>query len=937
MRKFALIKLSVVFGVLLGAWLYCTNMPALAQSDNAIWTPPLNVSASGAASEPVVAAIPDGTMYVLWWDTAAGEQYARVSLTQTERIAPVTLPDIVGERVTGQDPRTLQQVTLIQPPREIRALTDATGRVHVLWTNARGQLLSIQITGTRVTPATILSESTLLFDIAADSRGGVRVAYLRPTDEQRSPAGLYYRAWTEQGWSSSTMILSSRYFITAKRDRVAVSVAGNGEGTEVVAWDDPQAGRSLYARSSDGGKTWTTPQTVGFATSSSVTQARVAYAPNTEFVLIWRDLNAGSCALTQLRSNDGMQTWSAPERVLNDLTSCPEHWTFTWGADGRMWLLGMPDVLASGTSGGAITNNRAVLASWNGQKWSSPVALGLSFFNTAISQTVNLGCLNVALSWQTVGVVGCDSRGDVWVARNDASLDNLIPALTPIWDRVDVLSQVNQDAGAQAPLGGVGEVPALSTDAQGQLYAMWSQSVQMDKPRTNLIAAVWNGQSWSRAAQVLESPVSVEGSISTTNGLENMAVQPSLVADTTGKLHAVWVGGAGGILFYSWASARDAVSAQGWSQPVSLPAPTRVCSWPSIVADPRTGALYVIYAVPYNELRGIYMLRSDDHGVTWSAPRQIFDAVAAGWLSADKPQLAFDATSNKLHAIWIRTNPFGGSTTQAIYYARSADDGQTWTIPALLAEGMVDWPRIGLLATNQIVTIWNEQRSVNRSQAATPMTVWERFSPDGGDRWTDPVHVPGFDHVSGPVAIASEQNGVLFLTGLGQTTTGESSLLFAQRQGQGWDQHDTFGLGQDAVLGNAVAASLAPGVQRLNVVMRNWQTGRSGVGQFMTVAMMREISATIPGAAPAPTFTPLPESVQAIAATPTSAPASTVVATQTSAPTTTPKPEIPAQSVSQPSGTGSLQPESVLVVSGVLTMVIVVAAIFIRSLYHARH
>ena len=43
------------------------------------WGTVVNLSRSGAASQPAIAAAPDGTLHVLWWDAAEGEQYARTT------------------------------------------------------------------------------------------------------------------------------------------------------------------------------------------------------------------------------------------------------------------------------------------------------------------------------------------------------------------------------------------------------------------------------------------------------------------------------------------------------------------------------------------------------------------------------------------------------------------------------------------------------------------------------------------------------------------------------------------------------------------------------------------------------------------------------------------------------------------------------------------
>src|SRR5512136_208761 len=68
-----------------------------AQTGQALWTQPVNVSRSGAASQPALAAEPGGTLHLLWWDAVDGEQYARTtSITGTLWTEPAQVPQIVG-------------------------------------------------------------------------------------------------------------------------------------------------------------------------------------------------------------------------------------------------------------------------------------------------------------------------------------------------------------------------------------------------------------------------------------------------------------------------------------------------------------------------------------------------------------------------------------------------------------------------------------------------------------------------------------------------------------------------------------------------------------------------------------------------------------------------------------------------------------------------
>jgi hypothetical protein len=478
------------------------------------------------------------------------------------------------------------------------------------------------------------------------------------------------------------------------------------------------------------------------------------------------------------------------------------------------------------------------------------------------------------LAGSTLSVAGCDGRGDVWTARNAVSLSDLLPSLKPIWSSLETLSE----SGTAAIEG----VPAIGADPQGKLYTLWSQADPAGMAGASLYAAVWDGARWSRGAPVLTQKEAGAG----------RAVQPSLAADAQGRLHVVWNNGQ---VVYSWKYARDAGAAQGWATPWPLPSVSTASSWPDIVADPRGETLHVVYAVPYNEGRGIYYVRSSDGGQTWGKPVAVFDAAAAKWDSADKPRLALDAQMDVLHIVWLRALP-AESNGQMVYYARSTDGGQTWNAPIKLAEGVVNWPRVAVMGTGRVAVIWDQVRA--RGAVTAPYEVWAQFSLDGGQRWTEAARVRGFEQVSGPAGLASDGAGSLYVLGLGLKPGGESALLYARWDGRAWADADRAGLGQDAALGNAVSAAFAPGANRLGVALRQRafqaprQTapapdvaGQVSGSEFQVAASGRELA---PAArpAPAPTFTPMP--------------ASTLLPTATPGPTSTPRPRVSAAVVETP-------------------------------------
>ncbi len=191
---------------------------------------------------------------------------------------------------------------------------------------------------------------------------------------------------------------------------------------------------------------------------------------------------------------------------------------------------------------------------------------------------------------------------------------------------------------------------------------------------------------------------------------EGGAEHPSL-ALVGQRLHAVWSGGTGGRIQYAAAFAADAYAASSWPQPIWLPAPltdrSAVAAHPQIRAD-LAGGLHVLYAVPINQERGIYYTHSGDGGATWSPVVPAFNAEEAGWAMVDQPTLAvgYDGT---LYAAWLRLALTGGAPrAEALYMARSTDGGVSWSAPKLVAEGHLLAPELLVAGPGEVHLLWQE-------------------------------------------------------------------------------------------------------------------------------------------------------------------------------------------------------------------------------------
>ncbi len=659
-------------------------LASLAQTDDTPWTKPVNLSKSGAASLPVIAVGPDGSMHAMWWDAVSGQQYMRLGITSTTWTTPTVVPAIFGERRILTDTVSRIASVSLSPPSNLQLRTNITNSLRAYWLDGANALRHAKQDSGKWSASRVLAQPVVSMDVQPGPKGAMQLAYVRSVEGKNAPAGIYYATHTGDALAPA-LVYSSLYFRTAKPGDVRLSVAGDGDQNVLVLWDDVRFGSS-YARSGDGGKTWSEPRVIGGSNPGAQVHAHLAAVSDGNFLLIWREGDGGVCRLNQRRSFDGGQTWSPDEAILGTLARCPEQISFAQSDDGRLWMIGTNNQDPASTATDP-DSNRVVLAAWDGQQWSEPIEFNLGFFGSAENAPLTLNCPNVALAQQTIAVIGCDDRRDVWALRNAADLDQLVPALKTEWQGMTTLSGSESETSK-------GSVPSIAVDSDGYAYALWSQ--RADNSRTNMVLylSLFDGTSWSSGTEILwSSAMDTEA----TGSDVSIASQPSLAVDPGGQLHAVWTAGLTGPIFYSWARNRDAASAQGWSVPVVLPMPSQIGGWPNIVADPRGELLYAVYSVPYNEKRGVYFVKSTDGRTAWSDPVAVVDAAAAGWDGVSDSQLALDPTTNALHATWLRTN-LRDESNNALYYARSVDGGQTWSAPRQLLVGQIESPRIAVPA-----------------------------------------------------------------------------------------------------------------------------------------------------------------------------------------------------------------------------------------------
>lgn len=738
---------------------------------------------------------PDGRLQAFWWDRFDGITTAVSSVVDAVEL-------------TWSDPfrANIQSDTLDHTPT---ILADANGLVHAFWIEDRettfikpGSAAEKEISlpylmhsrmafGSSLWsyPDTI-AEAVLAFDVAVSPSGTLSLGYLRQRNTEESPSGAYVRQYygLDSGWSTPTAVYSTIYYrlLTLEQAWIDIEVATDEDGKDrqFLTWSDPYHKETLFSSSLDAGISWSNPEPIGNA-EEQPERAWLASLSSDQNLLIWKSSAPGNCILYQeMFSAANPETLISPgalppRRILDGLLECPDSDHIFKQSHQLIWLWGE----------GSSTLN---MVGWDPGRgvWSQPYPLSLSFQDQALNEAVNLNDLHAVLAAGRLALVGADeTSGEVWFSQAQAEAIDLVYAPPPPWNITGRLSPIDRSA----------SLPAMIIDDQGRVHAIWSQGDTEDEPGDSLYYLRSYAGTATRPVEIIPT------------GAGEMARQPALLFEAgRSTVHLVWSGGEKGSIFYSRASLDEAVTADGWFPPISL-SPAGA-AWPQIGQDGR-GRTYILYVLPLNEERGLYLLRSKEGGEGWSEAVQVFDGAASGWEMVDHPSLAV-SLDGTIHAAWVQGSLPGFGSTSGIYYARSQDGGQTWTAPLILAGPGCDWPRLAL-SGGQVHLLYAGVAAENLG------IIFQRWAPmagqsEAGDGWSSAASIPGWKAVALPFALTtsgSQQTPPAALH-LAAAERDEGIFQYAAWDGERWSAPDTVedigSIGDD--LGVAAAAQLQGGV-----------------------------------------------------------------------------------------------------------------------------
>jgi hypothetical protein len=819
------------------------------------WTQPINLSNSGSTSKPQLVIDSNGMYHVIWLDHFEGYIYRN-----------------------SQDGKTWSSAVSVSFPFRKNDNTpllvaDNSGNIHAFWTDSENVLHYSRVRAQSFGDASAwksiigLAESAANFNVAIDSSGNIHLSYVRIVDTNSIQAGIYYRKSKDQGksWIDGVSLYTSGYFrsIPLKEANVKIDTAHTNEGDIVyVVWDNRAVRRVFMAKSNDAGATWGSPAEVDGPQSGSAGTIPFnvnVIAQNNITFLIWQKgdpINPGSKCIQYSKSSlDQGKTWGSSQPMFDNSWTCPDENGFLSEKDGNLIIK-------------SIFQDQLYLLAWNGTSWSNPqIQNDLALFsNPDTHQAVSLSCLQTKLSGaDLLNAVGCDvaGGGDIWFSSYLIGDVKQWFSQSPWVAPNDIVNGTDQIV-----------APGIVSDLQGFLHVFWTQSDNLNSNDTaRIYYKEWNKDRWSNSTQIISSP-------------SGNALGLKVGYDSkNNKLYLIWADSQNSQYYFSSVNTNNAINSSDWSSPQAIPIKGDSTGSVEFKIDPVLGKIYLAYSVPINENRGIYLITSPDNGKTWTSPIEVFNALAAGWVFVDKPQLAF-GNNGQINLIWSKFD-LGLNEFRELYYAKSVNEGNSWSTPIKIVENSnITWSSIFNLSSNTSIIFWQEENSGQFSS-------WSQYSLDGGNRWSPPTVIANSNPPLGPMDVVLDSQLNPYMLRIVQKNLFDQLLeTWSWKDGE-WTFKDSFLLSRGSDFRISIFSSIvSPTGMLASIFAYSENTGGISPNYHLSITSRTINSSPFTGNL-IPTFTPLPNNptpsatsvTQVRTPIPTNIKASTI---QTPAPITSP-------------------------------------------------
>ena len=246
----------------------------------------------------------------------------------------------------------------------------------------------------------------------------------------------------------------------------------------------------------------------------------------------------------------------------------------------------------------------------------------------------------------------------------------------------------------------------LVADKFGQVHGFWSYAP--------------GGLGSRSATQIFHTRVDVTNWQPTDVMLTNSNPTGLVAANLDPGLLVLW-GGSN----YGLANNPPRATARDWLGPFAM----QDAFWWSAVASAPDGAVWQIYSP--RETPGVYVQRLDPATGYWDAPLLVGGTVNINTVP-DAMNLAI-SPQGIMHAVWTEYQLPDGWPPQGLYYARSIDNGRSWTTPRPIAPANYNQPNVITGPNGQVYLAWT-------GIAGTGGKYFQE-SLDGGQTWGEVIDI----------------------------------------------------------------------------------------------------------------------------------------------------------------------------------------------------
>ena len=275
----------------------------------------------------------------------------------------------------------------------------------------------------------------------------------------------------------------------------------------------------------------------------------------------------------------------------------------------------------------------------------------------------------------------------------------------------------------------------LVADQYGYVHCFWIET-PFETQGSILKYARFDGATWTKPNDIYVTNL----------GIRNV----SPFVDQHGMLHIAWAEGLMGPAYYTRAPANDALSAQNWMQPMRINIPARVV----YLRGDSKGNIHLLY-VDQIEQAGVYYIRSEDGGTTWSESVWLDPDILPGHIP---DSVNFEVDENDgLHAVWFYGSRELNEIPDWVRYAHSLDGGHTWSTPFMIDQHREELDH-NLTTASPIMIVQGQSVHVIWAAGSSPYRN-HRFSTDAGLTWSAPVQIFGELHGQAFDGLAVDEMG----------------------------------------------------------------------------------------------------------------------------------------------------------------------------------